>query len=474
VTVPSRRRSVRGAVVGIALALTLAGCTQVVVGSAGPAPLPPTAAVAAPAAPVPARSDAVAEVTTRTLQQFWAAAFPAAFGRDWDDIDSFAAVHADTPGAARPPCVNRAADVAGQAFYCPAADAVAWDADGLLPDLYERFGPAGVAVVLAHEVGHAVQTRLGIDDAQAREPERYPTILLEAMADCYAGVAVAHLMEQPVEGLSIGLAERDAALRALVGFSDPLGVDAADRRAHGNAFDRVSAFQDGYSASTAGSPPGGVDPPDMRRAGAGRCAEMSLDNREFTQRRFGSEADEARGGDLPLPQLLPAVENDARGWFGRLVSGWRAPAVEPAASCPGRAAAAQGPAAYCAASGAVTVDGDALAGLHGELGDFAGATLVASRYGIALLDATDRATTGPAAGAAATCLAGAYTARLVDPPGGFRLSPGDLDEAVQVLLVGDWAARDAAGEADPADHGFERVARFRTGALEGPEACLPT
>jgi hypothetical protein len=129
--------------------------------------------------------------------------------------------------------------------------------------------------------------------------------------------------------------------------------------------------------------------------------------------------------------------------------------------------------AYCAASGVVTVDRDGLAGLHSDLGDFAGATLLASRYGIALLAATGRATTGTAAGAAATCLAGAYTAGLIDSQRGFRLSPGDLDEAVQVLLVGDWAARDAAGVADPADHGFERVARFRTGVLEGPRACVP-
>jgi predicted metalloprotease len=480
VTVPSRRRFARAATLGVpvatALALALAGCTQVVAGSAAPAPLPATAAVAAPvpaAAPGPSPSDAIAEAAAASLQEFWASAFPAAFGREWDDVDIFAAVHTGDPGAPPPPCVNRTSDIERQAFYCPAADAVAWDADGLLPALHEQFGPAGVAVVLAHEVGHAVQTRLGVDDAQAREPDRFPTILLEAMADCYAGVAVAHFVQQPVADVPIALPDRDEALRALVGFSDPLGVDSADRSAHGNAFDRVSAFQDGYGASTGGSPPGGVDPPDMRWAGAARCAEMSLENREFTQRRFGSEADAARGGDLPLPQLLPAVESDARGWFGGLLPGWRVPGGEPAASCPGRAATAQGPVAYCAASGVVTVDRDGLAGLHSDLGDFAGATLLASRYGIALLAATGRAATGTAAGAAATCLAGAYTAGLIDSQRGFRLSPGDLDEAVQVLLVGDWAARDAAGVADPADHGFERVARFRTGVLEGPRACVP-
>jgi hypothetical protein len=81
---------------------------------------------------------------------------------------------------------------------------------------------------------------------------------------------------------------------------------------------------------------------------------------------------------------------------------------------------------------------------------------------------------GRPAAAGATCLAGAYTGRLLDAPDGFRLSPGDLDEAVQVLLLADWAARDAAGASDPAEHGFERITRFRAGLLEGPAGCLPT
>jgi hypothetical protein len=71
------------------------------------------------------------------------------------------------------------------------------------------------------------------------------------------------------------------------------------------------------------------------------------------------------------------------------------------------------------------------------------------------------------------CLAGAYTGRLIDPAGGFSLSPGDLDEAVQVLLAGDWAARDDRGDVGPAEHGFARVAGFREGLLTGPASCLP-
>jgi hypothetical protein len=73
---------------------------------------------------------------------------------------------------------------------------------------------------------------------------------------------------------------------------------------------------------------------------------------------------------------------------------------------------------------------------------------------------------------AAICLAGAYTGGLLNADGSFTLSPGDLDEAVEVLLVEDWAGRDAAGAADPQQHGYERIGLFRKGVVGGSQACL--
>jgi predicted metalloprotease len=451
---PAGAAPVVAALVAGVLLLTDA-CSVVVPGIAHPAAsqeaTPATAALAAQSDP----AGRVAEATVESLQEFWRAEFPAAFGREWRDIATFAPVDTQDPGAPPPPCINRAADLADQAFYCPAADAVAWDADGLMPDLHERFGPAGVAVVIAHEVGHAVQSRLGVDADQDRDPQRFPTILLESMADCYAGAALARFAEEPVAGLPLGPAERDQAMLALVGFRDPLGVEAGDAAAHGNAFDRVSAFQDGWTE------------------GATLCAGMTVENRTFTQRRFASEADLARGGNLPLQELLTFVERDAIEFFGGLAPGWEPPELGTGGACPVDELAAQGPAAYCPDDGGVAVDLTALEELHDDVGDFAGATLVAGRYGLAMLDATGEPPVGTPAGAATTCLTGAYTGRLFDADDGFRLSPGDLDEAVQVLLLADWVARDADGASDPDDRGFERIGRFRTGLLDGPAACRP-
>ena len=41
-----------------------------------------------------------------------------------------------------------------------------------------------------------------------------------------------------------------------------------------------------------------------------------------------------------------------------------------------------------------------------------------------------------------------------------------------MLLGQDWAGRDAAGAADPGEHGYERIELFRKGVLGGARACL--
>lgn len=425
--------------------LVLGGCAQVVRGHPAAREAPTTVPVTAPGDagvdPLSTDPTVIGTATAARLQQFWRAAFPAAFGRGWRDIGRFVPVHRGDPA---PPCVGAAADVANQAYYCPAADAVVWDADGLIPRLLRSSGEAGVLVVLAHEVGHAVQTRLGVDAAQAHDPARYPTILLEAMADCYAGSAVA----------TLGAGDRDASLRALTGFRDPLGVEPGDAQAHGNAFDRAVSFQMGYDG------------------GATACAGMTTANRPFTQRAFGSAGDRADGGNLPLDGLLDAVGADARSWFTGL-SGRQAPPLRTSARNGGcRAWAQQGPAAYCAAEPSIIVDREELAAVENDIGDYAVGTLVASRYGLATLDALGRPVVGAGAGVAAICLAGAYTARLVDPRGSFSLSPGDLDEAVEVLLTDDWADRGADGRTDPATDGYARIDHFRAGVLGGSGACL--
>lgn len=422
----------------------------------------PTGATAA-APPIVGASDSAVDKLAATgvsaVQDYWRRTFPATFGRPWDDIKGFYAVDTRNPAAPVPPCITRVDQLAGQAVYCPSADVVAWDSGKLLPDLRQRFGDAAVVVVIAHEVGHAVHYRLGLGEKMAREPQRWPSILVESVADCFAGAAIRDIRDGKAPGLSIDRRQLDDAMRALITFRDPVGTAATETGAHGNAFDRVSAFQDGYLE------------------GARTCADMTIDNRTFTARKFGSAADAAREGNVPTTQLLASVGADARAWFGALVAGgggsWQAPepTTDPAAPpCP--PGGDQGPVKYCPVDRRILVDVAALTTVVNSIGDYGGGVLLASRYALASGAALKQPVTGPAAGRRALCLTGAYTGGLLTGSGrGYQLSPGDLDEAVHTMLALDYAQRDAVGAVGGDEAGFERVQIFRAGTLGGPPAC---
>ena len=89
-------------------------------------------------------------------------------------------------------------------FYCPGGRKVFLDL-GFYRELSERFGAPGdfaQAYVLAHEVGHHVQTLLGMEDrvrqAQQSRPDQANalSVRMELQADCFAGVW-GHVASQP-------------------------------------------------------------------------------------------------------------------------------------------------------------------------------------------------------------------------------------------------------------------------------------
>ena len=470
-----RRSTLRVGVILPLIALFITGCSQVIIGTpvaapdgmvmsaAGQVPNGPSRRSADPAAgPAPVRGgtdspdDRFAATVVTGVEQYWRQEFPARFGRRWPNIQDFMA--ADPHDAANlPPCLRQALDVTNQALYCPQLDSVVWDRTQLVPGLRSKYGEGAVVVALAHEMGHAVEDRLGIDEsAQAREPAKYPTILLEGMADCFAGVTLHAVADGRIPGLSTDPADIDRALRGLLSFRDPVGLSMGTV-AHGNAFDRASAFINGYDS------------------GAGTCAGMTVTQSTFTERPYSSLADASRGGNLTLPVLLASMGPDVSAWFSRLAGDhghpWSAPRLLSSDRCAVAGTDAQGPARFCPASLTVSASREQLDAVYRQYGDYASATVLGSRYALAALGAMDRPVLGPDAGRAAVCLTGAYTGQLLPQSTGFELSPGDLDEAVDELLGEDLAARDAAGHAAAGDLGLDRVRQFRNGALGGPARC---
>ncbi|GAA0533821.1 peptidase [Saccharopolyspora thermophila] len=359
--------------------------------------------------------DRLAATAVTDAQQYWAQQYPALFGTPWRDIDGgFFSV--DTAGTGKaPPCAADVRDVEGNAFYCATVDAIAWDRAALLPVLREHYGDAAVVVVLAHELGHAVQARAGMDVGGAEDALR-----METMADCYSGSFTRWVADGRAPHLRISAEQLDAAMRAITLFRDPVGTTTPE---HGTAFDRISAFQDGFSH------------------GPRRCANLV---------EAGLTASTAADPNQPLDEVLRA--DGVASWFGDLVTrrGGRWTPPVRSASCPGKA----GPVAFCAPPPTVTADREALAGPHHDIGDQAVTTLLASRYAQAALASLGR----PADARQIMCLTGAYTAAQPE------LSPGDLDEAVDIMLT--------SGDVTPTTMtGFDRIAAFRTGAVHGTTAC---
>jgi hypothetical protein len=109
---------------------------------------------------------------------------------------------------------------------------------------------------------------------------------------------------------------------------------------------------------------------------------------------------------------------------------------------------------------------------YDEIGDFALATAMALPYSLAVREQAGLSVDDGAATRAAVCLTGWYQAQwyngeFADSIDGV-ISPGDIDEAVQFLL--EYGVREEVFPNLDAS-GFELIGAFRTGFLEGGDAC---
>lgn len=123
-------------------------------------------------------------------------------------------------------------------FYC-SNDETIYLPVGFFDDETDKFGDAGPAIIVAHEIGHRVQDLIGIFD---HDPP-YKSIQTELEADCFAGVW-AHSV------FSRGYLE-DGDVAEMLGetesAADPAGTPITAPGAHGNGQMRLAAFASGYN-----------------------------------------------------------------------------------------------------------------------------------------------------------------------------------------------------------------------------------
>lgn len=166
-------------------------------------------------------------------------------------------------------------DAKVNAAFCSPEQSIGWDRGGLMPTLVESTGDLAAALIVAHEIGHAV-------DMQSRR-DNPPTIVKEQRADCYAGAYMSWAAEGSSPRFEVSPEGIDLLLEALPVISDLPDVDGD----HGNSVERLWAFQRGFVS------------------GADACAAIDLDT--VTAHRDGVPA---AGGDANVkftPELVESI-----------------------------------------------------------------------------------------------------------------------------------------------------------------------
>jgi predicted metalloprotease len=322
-----------------------------------------------------------------------------------------------------------------------------------------------VVTVLAHEMGHAVQYKLG---AASNIGPNTPSIVKEQQADCYTGVFMRWIAENKSKHFELSTGEGlNQVLQTMFFIRDSAGTSFEKQGAHGSAFDRVSAFQFGFVR------------------GASRCAEINEAeiNKRITERPFDlSDKDQGQGrGNARIDQdkYLKALDESLRDAYKS--SGAAFPTVDKGGIKPCNDAQTTSPATFCPSTNQIQLDLPSLVkigtppkkGTKGGIGDFAAFAVIASRFSLSIQHATGFPLDDDAAGQRTACLTGAWAGltNRPDAAAGLKLSPGDLDEAVAELLADNsLIASDVNGKAVPS--GFARVEAFGDGFFRGSSYCV--
>ena len=384
--------------------------------------------------------------------------------------------------AAQEGCIARSPSfIVDNGAFCLADDSIAWDRaeTHLFAQLAKQYGSLMVALIFAHEFGHAISDRLGVFD---RTP-RLQTIYTESQADCAAGAwAASALKRQDAHFVDTTPEKLD---NALEGFLD--GRDSTpgtiNEISHGNGFDRLSALADGL------------------QNGVKYCYSPSYFQRTFTERPFSDQADYDAGGNQPLSDVVDPnggeVQDLNRFWTaaGTTIGKTFKPVVLKEAAHPSCGGTPTSEFGYCPTDNTVYYSNSFAKAAYNSLpgvqidddtadvtlvfnqpADFALGELISIGWGLAVrhqffgsdMDSTK-------ALKSAVCYTGAYAKDInLDAATAkarkklLYLSPSDLDEAVSALL--DLAGQDRAF-GSRGTTGLDRIQAFNRGYKQSLSSC---
>ncbi|MGA5545790.1 neutral zinc metallopeptidase [Mycobacterium sp. NPDC051198] len=474
------RRALFGIAFAVCTVLPLAGCSSLVGGTAVSVFSDPFSVAGMPAtdgssglrpdAEKPSRKvtnsdggkiDNLAASAVSDLEEYWSDAYSEAFEGEFQPVRALISWDAESFDGGF--CGMETYGLVNAAF-CKPDRTIGWDRGVLMPGLRQQNGDMGAVMVLAHEYGHAIQQQAGLVNRKT------PTLVAEQQADCLAGSYMRWVAQGDSPRFSLSTADGlNKLLAAVIAFRDPLLTEAEARVGideHGSAFERISAFQFGFTD------------------GPAACA--AIDVKEINQRRGDLPVllPEDQSGDLDITEHWVRSMVDALNILFRPASPPRLDfRPEAAADCAN--ARPSPPASYCPDTNTIVVDLAEMQALatpsdEVDVGDLAGGdntafSVLISRYALALQHAQGLVLDNAEAALRTACLTGVATAKMIKPvnlPNGdtILLTAGDVDEAVSGILTNGLAASDVNGESVPS--GFARIDAFRVGILGDEQRCL--
>lgn len=405
------------------------------------------------------RIDQLAAQSVSDLEAFWTTTYPNTFDGEFQPAKSLLSWD---PAQIRGKFCSSRTFLLINAAYCYLDNTIGWDRRFLLPALRSAYGDMAITMVLAHEYGHAIARTAGITKRR-----QTPTLVAEQQADCLAGVYLRWVAQGDSPRFTLSTGDGlNGVLAAMLALRDPLlnPDETVGDNEHGSAFERISAFQFGFTE------------------GAGSC--KAIDVKEIEQRRgeLPVQLQQNETGEVPVSEDSVRLIVDA---MNIAFAPARPPQLSFDSAVPCADARSSSPASYCPATNTIAVDLPALEAMGTPSKDQKLATLsgdntaysvLISRYlqgvqiehGGLVLD-------NAAASLRTACLTGVATTKLsqgvtTSNGGRIALTAGDLDEAVAGLLTNGLAAGDINGESVPA--GFSRIDAYRTGVLGDFDRCL--